>query len=97
MMDGSVLLAAGGFFPDPIARLGADDPDLLLLADILADETIPEAERQELRQVLRIVGKRWRPEGIGQPDCVADDSSAPPAPARRPRRRRQVAEPEVTA
>ena len=55
------LLAAGGFFPDPIERLGAADPDLLLVADILADETIPAAERDEFRTLIRIGARRWRP------------------------------------
>jgi transcriptional regulator with XRE-family HTH domain len=54
------LLAAGRFFPAPIERLGAADPDLLLLADILSDETIPASDREELRQVLRAVARRWR-------------------------------------
>ena len=61
------LLAAGGFFPVAIARLGAADPDLLLVADILADETIPAAEREEFRTLLRIVGRRWRCDGHGAP------------------------------
>ena len=57
------LLAAGGFFPVAIERLGAADPDLLLVAAILADETIPAAEREEFRTLLRIVGRRWRKDG----------------------------------
>ena len=61
--DSDRLLAAGGFFPVVIARLGAADPDLLLVAAILADETIPVAEREEFRTLLRIVGRRWRDDG----------------------------------
>jgi transcriptional regulator with XRE-family HTH domain len=55
------LLATAGFFPETLARLGAADADLLLIAGILADETIAVAERQELRLLLRIVARRWRP------------------------------------
>jgi transcriptional regulator with XRE-family HTH domain len=54
------LRAAGGFFPVAIERLGAADADLLLVADILADETIPPAERDEFRALIRIGARRWR-------------------------------------
>jgi transcriptional regulator with XRE-family HTH domain len=54
------LLAAGGFFPSAIERLGAADPDLLLVANLLADETIPLADRDEFRVLLRMTARRWR-------------------------------------
>lgn len=55
------LLAAAHFFPSAIERLGAADPDLLLVADILSDATIPAEERDDLRALLRIAARRWRP------------------------------------
>ena len=55
------LLAAGGFFPNAIKRLGAADPDLLLVANLLADERISAADRDEFRTVLRLTARRWRP------------------------------------
>lgn len=55
------LLAAGGFFPRAIERIGAADPDLLLVANLLADETIPLADREEFRALLRMTARRWRP------------------------------------
>lgn len=58
--DCDALLAAAGFFPVSIARLGAADPDLLLVAEILADETIPAEDREEFRTFIRIAGRRWR-------------------------------------
>ena len=54
------LLAAAQFFPDSIERIGAADPDLLLVADILADDTLSVTDRDEFRQVLRVLGRRWR-------------------------------------
>ena len=54
------LLALAGHLPDPLARLGIADPDLLLMADILSDTLIPQDERIELRTALRIIARRWR-------------------------------------
>ena len=54
------LLAAASFLPSSIERLGAADPDLLLVADLLVDERIPIAEREEFRTLLRIIARRWR-------------------------------------
>lgn len=55
------LLAAAGMIPDPIARLGAADPLLLLVAEILGDERIPAAERDEFRLQIVLAARRWRP------------------------------------
>lgn len=54
------LLAAAGHVPDAFARLGLADPDLRLVAELLSDETIPEAERREFRLALRLAARRWR-------------------------------------
>lgn len=54
------LLAAGGHLPTSLARLGLADPTLLLIADILADERIPAAERAEFRELIRLAARRWR-------------------------------------
>lgn len=54
------LLAAGGHLPEAVARLGLSDPTLLLVADVLADEGIPAAERAELRELIRLAARRWR-------------------------------------
>lgn len=54
------LLAAGGYLPGVIARLGFDDPTLQLVAQILADERLPPADRTEFRQVVEAIGRRWR-------------------------------------
>jgi transcriptional regulator with XRE-family HTH domain len=55
------FLAAGHFLPGPIEQIGAADPDLLLVASILADESIPAEEREEFRTLIRIGARRWRP------------------------------------
>jgi transcriptional regulator with XRE-family HTH domain len=54
------MMGLAGHVPDPVARLGLCDPELLLLADILSDKTIPESERDDVRDVLRILARRWR-------------------------------------
>jgi transcriptional regulator with XRE-family HTH domain len=55
------LLAAGGFFPNAIERLGAADPDLLLVANLLADERLTAADRDDFRALLRLTARRWLP------------------------------------
>lgn len=55
------LLAAASLMPDPIVRLGGADPILVLVATILADETIPVAERAEFRHQIVLAARRWRP------------------------------------
>ncbi len=59
--DTDVLLVAAGHLPVALHLLGALDPDLLLLTGILADDAIPAVERDEFRQVLRLIARRWRP------------------------------------
>ncbi len=54
------LLAAAGHVPAAYARLGLADPDLRLVAEILADEAIPSEDRREFRLALRLAARRWR-------------------------------------
>ncbi len=56
------LLATAGLLPEPIARLGAADPTLVLVADILADEGIPARQRADFRHQIVLAARRWRPE-----------------------------------
>lgn len=56
------LLAAAGFLPEPLLRLGAADPTLVLVADILSDLTIPAAERADFRLQIALAARRWRPD-----------------------------------
>lgn len=55
------LLVAAGHLPRALAALGPLDPTVALLADVLADEAIPAAERSELREIVRLIARRWRP------------------------------------
>lgn len=55
------LLAAGGHLPILLARLGPQDPTLQLVARILADERLSEADRAAFRQVIELIGQRWSP------------------------------------
>lgn len=56
------LLAAAGFLPEALLRLGAADPTLVLVADILSDPTIPPAERADFRLQIALAARRWRPD-----------------------------------
>ncbi len=56
------LLEAGGHLPSGFDRMDVRDPTQRLVAEILTDETIPRAERDEFRQIIALVGRRWRTE-----------------------------------
>lgn len=58
------LLAAAGILPEPLARLGAADPTLVLVAEILADDTIPAGEREDFRTQILLAARRWRPGAV---------------------------------
>jgi transcriptional regulator with XRE-family HTH domain len=60
------LMVAGGGLPGALARAGALDPTVLLLADVLSDPAIPAAERQNLRAILTLLVQRWRPDGVAR-------------------------------
>jgi transcriptional regulator with XRE-family HTH domain len=55
------LLAAAELLPDSVARLGAADPTLVLVADILGDAAIPAPERDDFRLQIALAARRWRP------------------------------------
>jgi transcriptional regulator with XRE-family HTH domain len=59
--DADRLLAAGGHLPALFARLGLHDPTLQLVAQVLADERLSPEERAAFRQVVELIGRRWRP------------------------------------
>jgi transcriptional regulator with XRE-family HTH domain len=54
------LLAAAGHLPLAMSKLGPRDPALGLVAEILTDEKLTKEDREEFRQVLISIGKRWR-------------------------------------
>jgi transcriptional regulator with XRE-family HTH domain len=56
------LLAAAGFMPDAVARLGPADPTLVLVASILADDSLPARERADFRAQIALAARRWRPD-----------------------------------
>lgn len=59
--DRDGLLVAAGHLPVALAKLGAGDPTIGLVAEILADDSLPAADRQEFRDVLTAIARRWRP------------------------------------
>lgn len=56
--DTDRLLAAGGFVPSVITRLGPGDPTLLLVAQVLTDSRVSDDEQQRLRDVVEAAA-RW--------------------------------------
>ena len=54
------LLEAGGHLPRGFDRMDARDRTQRLVADILGDEAIPRQEREEFRQIIALVARRWR-------------------------------------
>ena len=56
--DTDRLLAAAGFVPSVITRLGPGDPTLLLVAQVLTDSRVSDDEQQRLRDVVEAAA-RW--------------------------------------
>jgi transcriptional regulator with XRE-family HTH domain len=54
------LLIASGLLPTSIDHISPADTDLLMVARILADESIPVADRLRYRQLLRLLTQGWR-------------------------------------
>ena len=64
------LLAAAGHWPASLQRLGPSDPTLRLVADVLADPTLPEQARGLFRLHLRLAALPWRP--LGPEETLAE-------------------------
>jgi transcriptional regulator with XRE-family HTH domain len=56
------LLRAAGHVPDWLLTLPADDPTLLAVGRFLADPAVSAAAKQEFRQLIALVLRRWRVE-----------------------------------
>lgn len=46
------LLAAGGYLPPSLARVGIDDPTLRLVVQTLSDESVSDSDRTAFRQAV---------------------------------------------
>jgi transcriptional regulator with XRE-family HTH domain len=55
------MLVAAGMLPEWLLQVGAADTTLVLVADVLADQHIPVAERDEFRLQITLAARRWRP------------------------------------
>lgn len=69
------LLAAGGHLPRLFDRVGLQDPTLQIVVQILGDESLPTEERDDFREVIRLIGERWlrrREVGLRAEDGAAD-------------------------
>lgn len=58
--DEDRLLVAAGHLPVALAKLGAGDPTLGAVAEVLADESLSVRDREEFRQVVMAIARRWR-------------------------------------
>ncbi len=58
------LLALAGQLPLAYDLISPADPDLLLFAQVLGDESIPAEERRQLRALLRVACVRWRADAV---------------------------------
>ncbi len=54
------LLAMAGHLPIAFSQLGPGDETLLLVADILTDESIPSADKEAFRLHVKLASKPWR-------------------------------------
>lgn len=63
-VDTDDLLALAGQLPLAYDRISPADPELLLLAQVLGDESIPADERRQLRALVRVACARWRPAAV---------------------------------
>jgi hypothetical protein len=57
--DSECLLVAAGYCPDAIARLGSWDETLNVVANVLSDPSLSEEDREEFRQIIHAVSRRW--------------------------------------
>ena len=65
----SELLAAAGHLPEAYRRIGPQDADLRLIAEVLGDESLSASERQELRLAIRLAARRFRPVQLQWQPC----------------------------
>ncbi|MBM2826244.1 MAG: Helix-turn-helix domain protein [Dehalococcoidia bacterium] len=63
-IERDIMLATAGHLPLSLAKVGADDPTLLLLADILSDSSIPEHDKELFRLHVRLAARPWRDTGL---------------------------------
>ena len=83
--DADRLLAAGGHLPSLFARVGLQDPTLQIVVRILGDEKLPPNDRDDFREIIRLIGQRWlRRDQTGQTTAVPREEgvrrSAPATP-----------------
>jgi transcriptional regulator with XRE-family HTH domain len=72
------LRIAAGFLPRAIQQLGLDDPELLLLAQLLAPAELPAATRDVIRRVIRSFQPLLAPGDVLGPAPEGSPITAPP-------------------
>jgi transcriptional regulator with XRE-family HTH domain len=58
------LLIAGDHLPAAFDRVPPTDPDVLLVARVLADERLPESDRERFRLAIRLAAWEWQPDSV---------------------------------
>ena len=58
-LDTEKLLVAAGYCPQSVTRLGTWDQALDLVANVLGNKSLSDRERDEFREVIRLVAARW--------------------------------------
>ena len=56
----ALLQLAAGQLPDHLTPAILTDPALLVVLDVLGDETIPAADRADFRAQIILAARRWR-------------------------------------
>lgn len=58
------LLVAAGHLPIAFGKLGAGDETLLLVADILSDDSVSARDKRAFRLHIRLASRPWREVGL---------------------------------
>lgn len=59
--DTDALMVSAGYCPQSVLQLGAWDETFAAVADVLRSPDLSDQDRQEFRQVVRLLAARWRP------------------------------------
>ena len=87
--EANTLLVAAGFFPPELERVGPADPEILLLARLLAPDTLSATVREGVRAVIRGLGQVLltdHPSEVRSPPASTVPADSPGSTIRRRRR-----------
>ncbi len=70
------LLAAAGFLPREVSSLLSAEPEITEVLGVLQDEAVPEAYRNNMRKVLRLLAEQARLGSASHPAQSLNDVAA---------------------